>query len=239
MKLKKFSTIIIVFALIIAGLSFISPVFAEEVDPAEEIITDADCVRAVFTGEAIDPETNKPYCNTLCQKQILNDPPDYITKNGRFCEFGSTSEQGETPDGKAYLPDAKYPIAASQDDSILIYIRGAIYAVMGISGLAVILMGLYGWYLRSMSEGNPDKVEEVMKVYKNAIIGTIIVFMAVVIMQIFFTIMGITESIFDFNFIPKYGYVVNVKEMDIGRYCFENQIDKDGEFSCVDNKWVK
>ncbi|MEI7616619.1 MAG: hypothetical protein WCJ54_07885, partial [Actinomycetota bacterium] len=156
-------------------------------DP-KEVVFDADCSRVIITGVlAARDATGKPICNLRCAREVLYDQPDYITKNGKFCEYGSETKQGvyipvncKLPispylpatacAAEKFLPDANYPILPSQDDSIMIYIRGGIYAVMGVVSLGVILMGMYGWYLRAMSEGNPEKVAASMKVYQNTII---------------------------------------------------------------------
>lgn len=232
---------LLVLVLLVLPLLQNIPVRADTTAPSgTDVIFDADCQRLILTGGNLTSD-GKPACNINCQRQILYDGPDFATKNGQFCSYGSTSVKGSINNSN-YLPDAKYPIGKSQPDSFMIYIRGALIAVLGITGLGVILLGLYGWYLRAMSEGNPEKIEESVKVYKNAIIGAIIVASSALIVQMIFIFIGVTDSVFDFNFIPKYGYTVQVTDNDAGRYCFSSQVDKDstgGSYKCVDNRWVK
>jgi hypothetical protein len=123
-----------------------------------------------------------------------------------------------------------------QEDAALIYLRSGLYVVMGLAGLLLILYGLYGWYIRSMSAGNPDKVQLSMSIFKNALIGGIMVVMAVIIIQMIYSFLGITQGAFDFNFIPKIGTTVTINEIDVGRKCYSNQTDTNGH-TCVDGKW--
>jgi hypothetical protein len=132
------------------------------------------------------------------------------------------------------------PLPPGPEDAAMIYIRAGIFAILGATGLLVIFYGLYGWYKRAMSEGNPDKVEEAFKIYKNAILGTIIVAMSFGIVQIVFMLLGVTNSVFEFTFIPKSGFTVEVRDSDVGRTCYPEQKDKSSEGGthvCIDNKW--
>jgi hypothetical protein len=238
--------------LFIAGYSF----HVNAVD-GNEVVFDYDCQKVILTGAGKDAE-GKPVCNLHCVRSILYDAEGgYITRNGKFCKYGSTNQAGTikvpasgcaaNPSGacpdSSYLPQANYPIASSQADTIMIFVRGGIYAVMGAVSLGVILLGMYGWYLRAMSEGNPDKVETSVKVYKNAIFGALTCFGAVIVVQLLFLFMGITDNPFDFNIIPKYGYKVKVLAEDVGRYCFVGQVDKaePPKYHCDadTNRWVK
>jgi energy-coupling factor transporter transmembrane protein EcfT len=124
-----------------------------------------------------------------------------------------------------------------QEDAALIYLRAGLFAAFSIASLLVVLYGLYGWYVRSMSGGNPDKVSESMSIYKNAIIGVVIIFSSLIIIQIVYVLIGITQSPFDFNFIPKIGRSVSVTEGDVGRKCYSSQKDSNNRYECVDGVW--
>ena len=206
-----------------------------------ELVIDTTCLKAIIEGKAIDSTTNEPTCNRYCQRKILYMSPDYTTPSGNYCVFSFTDKVATDSTGKVLTLELIAPLQPLAEDTVLIYIRGGIYLIMGGSSLAVILYGLYGWYLRAMSEGNPEKVAESVKVYKNAIIGIIIIFSALVITQLLFLFLGITDGPFDFNFIPKAGYLVDVTDADLGRFCFSNQMDKNKTYTCdpTTNKWIK
>lgn len=208
-------------------------------DPAE-IVVDTNCAKAILEGIAIDAN-NQPICNTSCVRGIIYDGPDYTTPNGHYCVYGSTSTGAVDTGGSLIVLSTLGALKPSQQNTVLIYVRGAIYLVLGAGSLAVILYGLYGWYLRAMSEGNPDKIAESVKVYKNAVIGIIIIIAAIIIAQLTFVFMGVTDSPFEFDFIPISGYEVVVTPNDVGRYCYSNQIDTTGVYQCdpATNKWAK
>ena len=241
---KTFSLSIAFSILAFSSLAFTSLFFVVKAENSgSDIIVDTDCQKAIIAQAegVINESTGQPICNRMCLRSVLYNAPDFNTKNGDFCKFGSNTERG-TLDGKAYLPGVNLPIGPSQPDKIIVLARQSIYLLLGGVSLLVVLMGLYGWYLRAMSEGNPEKVEVSLKVYKNAILGSIIILMAGLLAQSVFMAMGISEGFFDFNFIPKYGYIVEVGNLDEGRFCYENQEDKSnlgGSYICTQNRWVK
>jgi hypothetical protein len=200
----------------------------------DEIILDADCSRyLLFATDAYTNDTPpKPKCNIMCKRSIMYDSPDYQYKNGNYCVYGDPNTQAS-----GTLTSINTPIPPAPEDATMIYIRAAIYALIGATSLLVILYGLYGWYKYAMSEGNPDKVGESRKIFKNAIIGTIIIVMSFSAVQLIFTLLGVTDSVFEFTFIPKAGFKVTVKDSDVGRFCYPEQKDKTGAHTCVDNKW--
>lgn len=232
-SLSKILTIAILFT-----LPFL---FNLRVNAVEDpIIVDGECTKYIILGsyvnangdqvESIDKD-GKPFCNDTCRKSLIISNGTRIAN--KFCVYGST-EETTTINGI----DLSLPLEPSKEDSALMWLRAGVYAVMGLTGLGLILYGLYGWYLRAMSEGSEDKIKESYNIYKNAIIGAIIVFSAVVIAQVVFNLVGLTESVFEFNFIPKAGYTVDVEDTDTGRYCYSNQVDRNGDYKCIYNKWT-
>jgi hypothetical protein len=196
------------------------------VDP-NEVITDYECARRIIVEPSIMVDGH-PICNRTCLRTIVD--------SGSYCVWGSDTSVGGNWDGD----DLNIPLNIGPVDAAFIYIRAALYAVMGAVALAVVLYGLYGWYQHAMSEGKPDKLELVRKIYTNAIIGAVIVIASFLVVQILATFFGVTTSLFEIDFIPKSGYTVEVREKDVGRVCFEKQVDKSSEggmHTCVDGKW--
>jgi hypothetical protein len=189
---------------------------------------DYKCEGLLFSPEYKDSSGN-PICNRYCSHALIFDGE---ARNNKLCKFGSVDEVFVST---ALLPKFFIP----QEDAALIYIRAGLMAILGGGGLLVVLYGLYGWYVRSMSGGNPEKVALSMSIYKNAILGVIIIFSSFVIVQMLFVFLGIMQSPLDVSFIPKIGYIVDVKENDIGRKCYSLQSDANGIYKCVDNLWSK
>lgn len=200
-------------------------------EPTEEVedpvIIDNECVKRILVEPSIMVEGH-PICNRTCLESIV--------LSGYYCLWGSETSRGLSWDGN----DLNVPLNIGPVDAAFIYIRAALYAVMGAISIAVVLYGLYGWYQHAMSEGKPDKLELVRKIYTNAIIGAVIVIASFLVVQLLATFFGVTSSLFEIDFIPKSGYMVEVREKDIGRVCFEKQEDKSSEGGthlCVDGKW--
>lgn len=219
---------IILFVLIL--LSSVSNIYATGADPTpdpNEVILDYECARRIIVEPSIMVDGH-PICNRTCIRSIV--------ESGSYCVWGSDSTEAGSWGGD----DLNIPLNIGPVDAAFIYIRAALYAVMGAVALAVVLYGLYGWYQHAMSEGKPDKLELVRKIYTNAIIGAIIVVASFLVVQILATFFGVTSSLFEIDFIPKSGYTVEVREKDVGRVCFEKQVDKSaegGSYTCVDGKW--
>jgi hypothetical protein len=203
------------------------------VTPTPDPVYDYECAKMTLLSKSgVDPETGKPLCNLFCEREQIY--PEVGIRNTMFCPYGfkTGAVEGSTLFANYLFNEFFVP----QEDAALIYIRSGLYVVMGIAGLLLVLYGLYGWYVRSMSAGTPDKVQLSMSIFKNAIIGGILMVVAVVIVQLVYSVMGITQGAFDFNFIPKIGTVVTITDEDAGRRCYSNQTDTNGH-DCVEGKW--
>jgi len=225
--MKKYILIILIFGFSLIYSYTVKGVETEQIDTPdqEEVIFDYECQRKILLSkEGIDPITGDPFCNLYCKRGLIYDLADG-SRNSSFCKYGTTGEK--KPDSISSIEFFIPP-----EDAGLIYLRAGLYAVFGIAGLLVILYGLYGWYVRSMSGGEPDKVKQSMSIYKNAILGIIIIFSSILVIQLVYVFLGITEGPFDFNFIPKIGTSVDVKETDVGRKCYSNQQDSNTTYIC-------
>jgi hypothetical protein len=222
--MKKIISIFTIFWILVAPVLVQGAGLAP--DP-NEVIFDDECARRLVMATTIPGTVYVPQCNKYCIRSIVS--------GEGYCIYGSENVRGGYWD-----VDLELPIQPGPVDAAFIYIRAALYAVMGAIAVAVILYGLYGWYMHAMSEGKPDKLEVVKKIYTNAVIGAIIVLCSFVVVQILATFFGVTESLFEMSFIPKSGFLVEVRDKDIGRVCFEEQQDKSSEggtHTCVDGRW--
>jgi hypothetical protein len=204
---------------------------APTLDP-NEVVFDYQCKQYVLLSKQWVFPDGKPRCNEYCERHLIYTNG---SRNTMFCTYGSTgtTEDQSTLMGLGTIPEFFVP----QEDAALIYLRSGLFVTFGLSGLLLVLYGLYGWYVRSMSGGNPDKVALSMSIFKNALIGGVLVVVAVVIVQLVYSFMGITQGAFDFNFIPKIGTNVLVDINDVGRKCYSNQTDLNLRYTCVDGKW--
>jgi hypothetical protein len=223
---KIFLTLIIVLTFLSSSIK----VLAATPVPA---IFDYECQRRTLLSEQGVDENGNPKCNLFCDKsEIFTDG----VRNDLFCPYGEKT--GAKPSSEIFGSDyAVNEFFIPQEDAAIIYLRSGFYVVLGLAGLLVILYGLYGWYVRSMSAGSPDKVELSMSIFKNALIGSVMIIIAVVVVQLVYSFLGITQGAFDFNFIPKIGTMVDVNETDIGRKCYTNQSDINGQLECVEGQW--
>lgn len=216
---------IFTFLILAVSVLQVSPIVKASSSNTDEVVFDPKCAQQIVLGsEKVYSPDGKPICNNRCLSSII--------ENNQYCKFGTTDQ------AVAWDQDLTIPLEIASSDALLIYLRAGLYAVLGLVSLGVVVFGIFGWYKHAMSEGNAEKVQEVKKIYTNAIIGAIIVLMSFVVVQMLSNFLGVTESVFDFSFIPKSGYTVNVLDGDTGRVCYEPQKDKDNSHSCIDGKWV-
>ena len=223
-----------IFLIILSLVSFFTllsggKILAADPDPVYDYL----CQQKTLLSSDGVYANGKPKCNLFCERgQIYSEEG---ARNDKFCPYGSKT--GVVDGATLFAGYKANEFFIPQEDAALIYLRAGLYVVMGLAGLLLVLYGLYGWYVRSMSAGNPDKVQLSMSIFKNAIIGGILMVVAVVVVQLVYSIMGITQGAFDFNFFPKIGTIVTITETDIGRRCYSNQTDTNNHTCGTDGKW--
>lgn len=202
--------------------------------PTPDPVFDYECQKmTLLSPDGVD-SSGKPKCNLFCERSEIYTNG---SRNDKYCPYGQKIGAIAGTDAAMFGANYKFnEFFIPQEDAVIIYIRSGLYVVMGLAGLLLVLYGLYGWYVRSMSAGSPDKVQLSMSIFKNAIIGGVLVVVAVVVVQLVYSVMGITQGPFDFNFIPKIGTSVTITDEDIGRRCYSNQTDTNGHV-CTDGKW--
>jgi hypothetical protein len=163
--------------------------------------TDQDCV----TYNLIRPANVAETCNNICQVTCLNSVA--IGGGKSHCSPGTTDNCNGTIPTECALSSIKdfftfAGVVIPADKVVQYFSRVLLMGAYSLAALLSIVYGVYGVYKRSFSEGNAEKVEESMKIFKNAIIGIIIVFMSVVVVQIGSTFLGVTSNPFDFSLVP-------------------------------------
>ena len=196
----------------------------------EDIVPDYECINKQVLGLTGTVTRSLFYrCSKSCPRKCLYAKPDFRIRIDGFCLKAEYTDEYYC-DG---YDSSEVPLSSSLDKinilnvevdrSILILFRRAILLVMGGAGLIIIGFGLFATYKYSMSEGNQEKVQEAMKIFKGLIIGAIITFSGVLFIQISALVTGVTGSLFDFNFMPRTGRVIYLYETDIGTTCFLEQ----------------
>lgn len=202
-----------------------SSIIIPTVDP-NKVIIDNECIRRILIDPKAKDADGNPVCNRRCQKWIVD--------SGFYCVYGS-----EDVTGSKWEDQPGENLTGGSPDMLLIYIRAGLYVVLAGVSIAMVLYGIYGWYSFAMSQGDPEKVKNARKIYTNAAIGGIIVLVSFIIVQLLGVFFGVTSSVLDFSFIPKSGLIVNVRDTDIGRSCFSEQVDVNDIYECIDGKWQK
>ena len=209
--MKKLLSVLIIFTV----LAFFLPqiIFAAGIPtPTPKSDVDPKCVAYLLTHTFI----THPPCNETCSEICLNEGRScryvdgiLVTSNDQCIDL---EESGVTP-----IADAinVFGIDIPYDKAVLVLGRAGLMLVFILIGLASIGLGFYAMYLRSSSQGEPEKIEESTKVFKNTIIGLIISFTAVLLIQVVALSVGISDSIFDLTFIPKLGTVVKITPDDL------------------------
>jgi hypothetical protein len=183
-------------AILLTFLTFLVVAPIAVIAQTPETNVDSRCTAYLLT-KPFEADGN-PKCNIVCEARCIGlgqscayqRPSNCITLTNEIINNGLT---GFNIFGVDFGPTPQ---------AIPRIIRLALTAVFSIIGLIAILLGVYAMYLRSTAGDNAEKVELTAKVIRNAIIGIVISFLGVVIVQIVALLLGLTGGLFNFNFIP-------------------------------------
>lgn len=185
---------------------FVSVVEAQ--DPTD-LVLDVRC----NYFQNLDYSTRKPFCNTFCEYSCVN--------LGKHCSYGSTTDCSITDGalqsyyvtttnvGRAFdifgvelCPDAS---TRPPDDPycMINLVRLGFYGVISILIFILVLMALWVVWVRSTAADSPEKVEKAATIAKNAIIGAVITFLFIAIVQVVSLLVGLTGNIFDIAIVPQ------------------------------------
>lgn len=76
------------------------------------------------------------------------------------------------------------PETVNPNDPVGPYVQRIVNVAIPIAVIACFILLVYGGYLMSSSEGNPDKLQEAKSVITNAVIGLLVVLLSTVILLI-------------------------------------------------------
>jgi hypothetical protein len=209
----------------------ISSTFAITTTYEDELVVDYECINAKLLG-ARDAGM-VALCSRLCPRKYLYESPDYIVRKLTYCIADKSN---------ATLPYAEKPMSSDTeiefsskiknvnlfglevDRAILLLVRRVMLLIFAAAGLIDVAMGIFATYKYSLSEGNQEKIQEAVKIFKSLLIGTVVIFAGVVLIQIASMLTGVTGTLLDFDFVPRTGKIVFLYNEDEGRKCFIEQI---------------
>lgn len=223
-KLLFLLTLIIGFAFFNSGAKAQSP---------DDLIPEPTCI--AYSVTSAGSTQNK--CNTVCKRQCIidglncpfNDPNTCTTipLDSLVPEITGTVRPAFNIFSVELCPDASQR-PPGDPYCTLIVVRMAFYAVISLLIFVLIVMALWVVWERSTAADNPEKVEKAASIAKNAMIGAIITFLFIAIVQVTSLLLGLTGNLFDITIVPQ------VKELKRGEVCSVNEFVK-CEFgtSCV------
>lgn len=203
---------------------------------AQELIVDSACISEQIINVSptgVPGPADFSRCSRICPRWCLyeaGEDDSYTLRKNGFCTVDSMDshkyicrvleEEDLVID---YLEKVNF-MGITVDRAPLILIRRAMLGVLGAAGLAIIGIGIYAAYKYATSEGQQEKIQEAIKIFKSLIIGAVIVFAGAVLVQVVAMLVGITGSLTDFNFLPRSGRVVYLYKDDLGKACLLEQM---------------
>jgi len=201
-------------------------------DNSDELVADYECTAAKLfdntsasSGASIGYATFAKTCNKTCPRKCLYKSPEYTIRINGYCWGVDNACETYTGDLALYkqLESVNF-LGIDIDRSLLILVRRVMLLAFGAAGLIIIGFGIVAMYKFSFSEGNQEKVQEAIKIFKSLIFGSIIVFAGLTVVQILAAFTGVTGSLVDFNFLPRSGRFVYLYEDDLGKPCLPEQM---------------
>ncbi|HLD03841.1 MAG TPA: hypothetical protein VJC17_03660 [Candidatus Dojkabacteria bacterium] len=188
-----------------------------------------------------------PPCNEVCASSCLElgrsckyVDGDIVKTNNICFDLEETALDPVTGSLNIFGIDIPY------DKAIWVLSRAGLLLVFAVISLISIGLVIQAMYLRSTSQGEPEKIEESAKIFRNAVIGLVITFGAVLITQVFALFVGISDSIFDLTVIPKLGLIVKLSPEEIEKQVCrpEQKGVQEGVgnlfvYICENNKWIQ
>jgi hypothetical protein len=209
-----------------------------------EIIVDYECVSARLLGSSNKDMSGK--CSKLCyRKNLYSRDSRFKVRTNTYCtgtvinnDYANqkapyiTVDMGNDTQTLNEFKDTTNLnlLGMDVDRSMLLLVRRIMLGIFGIAGLVDVAMGIWATYKYSLSNGNQEKIQESVKIFKSLVIGTIVIFAGVSLIQVASMLTGLTGALLDFDFVPRSGRVVFLYKEDAGRKCFIEQIpDSAGE----------
>jgi hypothetical protein len=234
--MNKIKQLFSISLLILAVVGLQGVVNAQTVGPSEDpeqLVQDTECITSKVAGiPAVFAGTEYAACSRVCPRKCLYTlQSGYSVRYNGFC----IDDPAATPlpyACRSTFYDPKVTEAINKvnllgldiDRAVILAIRRVMLLVFGAAGVVIIGLGMFATYKFSFSEGNQDKVSEAVKIFRSLVIGAIILFSGVVLIQVVATVTGVTGSLLDFDFIPRSGRVVILHKEDLGKKCFLEQI---------------
>lgn len=185
--------------------SFVSNAYA--LDSDNDLLPEPTCLSYTASGEFKERK-----CNSPCARKCI--------ESGLSCEFGKpytcVNLQAENlwPEVSNTVKPAFniFSVELCPDSSqrppndpycSLTLVRLVFYAVISVSVLIIVIMAFWVVWERSTAEDKAEKIEKANNIAKNTIIGTIVTFLFIAIVQVVAMITGLTENLFEISIVPQ------------------------------------
>ena len=213
---------------------------------AQELAVDNECITSKFLNQTPAAGTSSNYgsCSRICPRECLYSGADYSTRKDGYCVLGTNTQVYmcctlTSTEGVNNPLDKVNFLGIEVDRAPLVLVRRVMLGVFAAAGIVIIAFGIVAMYKFSFSQGQQEKVQEAIKIFKSLIIGAVITFSGVVLIQILALVTGVTGNLADFNFLPRTGRVVFLYQDDLGKACLVEQTFMTGgeEYYCQDGVW--
>ena len=210
--------------------------------PTKSPGVDSKCVTYLLTHDY----TGNPPCNEVCDGSCLELDRSCKYVDGTFIK---TNDQCFDLEETALTPVTDsiniFGIDIPYDKAIWVLSRAGLLLIFAVISLISIGLVIQAMYLRTTSQGEPEKIEESTKIFRNAVLGLVISFGAILLTQVFALFLGISDSIFDLTVIPKLGLIVKLTPEEIDKQVCrpeQNGVQEGAGnlfvFACDNKRWV-
>ena len=239
----------IIVSLTLLGLSF-SAIKAQSAGLGPEDLTvDINCTQSHFINSTPVPSSGVvgyEYCSRMCPRKCMYTADangDYLNKFEGWCVQNKSTKvytcfTGHGPNSTSI--QKLNVLGIEVDLAPVVLIRKVMLGVLGVAALILIAYSMIATYKYAFSQGQPEKIQEATKIFKSLIIGAIITFSGLLLIQITAMVLGVTGSLVDFNFVPRTGLVVYLYQDDLGKACLVEQTAMTGgqQYCCVSSVWT-
>ncbi len=190
-------------------LFFLIPLLWNRVEAqgTDELVPEPTCIAYTTSGGF-----RNPVCNKTCARSCVT--------GGKSCEFGQPSVC-KTLDPASLWPEVPKkvrpafnlfsielcpdPAQRPPDDPycMMTIVRLGVYAVISFLIFVQVIIAFWVVWERSTASDNTEKIEKASSIAKNAVLGALITFLFIAIVQVTALVVGLTGSLFDISIVPQ------------------------------------
>lgn len=178
-----------------------------EAQNPDDLVPEPTCI-AYTASSRFD---NRWVCNKTCERQCID--------QGMGCQFGIPGDckllgQVIWPEVTQVVRPAFNPFSVElcpdsaqrpPDDPycMMTIVRLGVYAVISFLIFVQVIIAFWVVWERSTASDNTEKIEKASSIAKNAVLGALITFLFIAIVQVTALVVGLTGSLFDISIVPQ------------------------------------